>query len=104
MRLSPLHPEAFSDYLALALIGDRRYQAAIDVLEAAPQPTFYYHAWLAVCYACLGDPEAARQHGARTMELEPDFSLARVAAREPLRNPADLAIWLDALARAGIPP
>ena len=104
IRLSPLNPEAFSDYLALALIGARRYEAAIETLKRAPQPSFYYYAWLAVCYVRLGDLAQARLNGSKSMEIAPNFTVSRFAAMEPIRDPVDLAIWTDALKVAGIPP
>ncbi len=103
MRLSPLNPEAYGDYLALALFGARRYRDAIAALNTAPQDTFYYHAWLAACHVRLGDVSAARRHGARATELAPDFTISQYEAMEPIRDPADMADWTDAFRQAGIP-
>jgi TolB-like protein/Tfp pilus assembly protein PilF/DNA-binding winged helix-turn-helix (wHTH) protein len=103
IRLSPLNPEAFSDYMALALIGARRYEAAIAILKHAPQPSFYYYAWLAVCHARLGDLAEARSNGAKSLEMAPNFTVSIFAAMEPIRDPVDLAIWTDALKLSGIP-
>ena len=104
MRLAPLHPEAYSDYLALALFGARRYEDAIKALQSVPETSYYCHSWFAACYAQLGNRDRAAFHAARVAELAPEFSVSRVAAREPLRDPADLAHWTEALAAAGIRP
>lgn len=103
MRLNPLNPNAFSDYLALALIGAGRYKTAIEVLTATPETSFYYFAWLTVCHAQLGDLPAARQCAQRAIDLAPEFTVARFAAMEPLRDPQAMAIWTSSMREAGIP-
>jgi adenylate cyclase len=102
MRLSPRNPQAYSDYLALALFGAGRYEEALKAFQTAPDPSFYYHAWLAACYVRIGDLDKARFHGAKSTELAPNFTISRFVAMEPIRNPADMANWRDALQQAGI--
>jgi hypothetical protein len=51
----------------------------------------------------LRDLETAKFHGAKAAALAPDFTVARFAAMEPLRDPIDMANWKDALLLAGIP-
>ena len=102
MQLNPLNADAYSDYLALALMVTRRFKEALEVLESNPQDAYYYHAWLAICHAQLNDQERARWHGAKTMEMEPAFTLRRVAEREPFRNPSDLELWVTSLRMAGV--
>ena len=104
MHLSPLNPEAFHDYLALALFGARRYDAALRVLRETPEPTFYYHVWMAACLVHLGNLAAARAEASKVAELAPGFTISRFVAMEPIRNPHDLANWADALQLAGFPP
>jgi len=101
LGLTYLHRREFD--LALALIGARRYEAAIEILTRTPQPSFYYYAWLAVCYARLGDLAQARLNGSKSVEIAPNFTVSRFAAMEPIRDPVDLAVWTDALKVAGIP-
>jgi len=103
MRLNPLNPNAFSDYLGLALIGAGRYQAAIDVLTGTPETSFYYFAWLTVCHARLGDLPTARQCAQKTMNLAPHFTVGQFAAMEPLRDHEAMAIWTSSMREAGIP-
>ncbi len=102
MQLNPLNADAYSDYLALALIVTRRFKEALEVLESNPQDAYFYHAWLAICHAQLNDQEKARWHGAKTMEMEPAFTLRRVAEKEPFRNPSDLELWVTSLRMAGV--
>ena len=103
MHLNPLHPEIFHDYLALALFGARRYEAALRVLRETPEPTFYYHVWMAACLVHLGELAAAREEVCKALEFAPDFTISRFAAMEPIRDPLDLAHWVDALRLAGFP-
>ncbi|MCB1378643.1 MAG: hypothetical protein KDK89_09800 [Alphaproteobacteria bacterium] len=102
MQLNPMNADSYCDYLALALMVARRFREAADVLESAPEDAYYYHAWMAICYAQLRDETKARWHGARTMEMEPDFTLRRVAEREPFRRPEDLELWVTSLRYAGV--
>ncbi|MCA3572987.1 MAG: hypothetical protein IOC86_03660 [Aestuariivirga sp.] len=102
MHLNPLHPEIFHDDLARALFGARRYGAALRVLRESPEPTFYYHVWMAACLVHLGDLVAARAAVGKALEFAPDFTISRFAAMEPIRDPLDLAHWTDALRLAGL--
>jgi TolB-like protein len=103
MRLNPLNPNAFSDYLGLALIGAGQYKAAIDVLTAAPDTSFYYFAWLAVCHVRLGNLPAATRCAQTATNLAPQFTVGQFAAMEPLRDPRALAMWTSSMREAGIP-
>lgn len=102
MRLNPLNADSYSDYLGLALMSAKRFKDAVSVFESIPETSFYFHAWLAICHVQLGDIAAARMHGAKVAEMAPDFTLARVAAMEPLRDPAELELWVRSLREAGI--
>jgi TolB-like protein len=85
------------------LAARRLFEEAISVLEGAPEDTFYYYAWLVICYVQTGRLEEARKLTGRIAELSPDFTLSRVRERELLRDPNDLTLWLDALREAGVP-
>ena len=78
MRLSPRNPQAYSDYLALALFGAGRYEEALKSFQSAPDPSFYYHAWLAACHVRIGDLDKARFHGAKSTELAPNFTICPI--------------------------
>jgi TolB-like protein/DNA-binding SARP family transcriptional activator len=102
IRLNPINPDAYSDYLALALMGARRFEEAAKVLEAAPEASFYYYGWLAICYVQLGDVVKAKSLAAKATEIAPGFTLSQYAATEPYRDPADLQFFVDSLRVAGI--
>ena len=101
MQLSPLHPEDFNDYLALAHYAAHRYDKAREAMQALPDTSFYFHVWMAAISYRLGDQAAAQRHARKTKELAPDFSVERFAAMEPIKSAADLAHWTDALRGAG---
>lgn len=103
MRLNPLNPHAFSDYLGLALIGAGRYDGAIGVLTATPVTSFYHFIWLAVCHARLDDLTEARRCAQMAIDRAPQFTIGRFAAMEPLRDPRAMAIWTSSMREAGIP-
>lgn len=102
MRLNPLNADTYSDYLGLALMGAKRFRDAAVAFESVPESSFYLHAWLAICRVQLGELDAARMHGIKIAEMSPDFTLTRVAAMEPLRDPGELKLWIDSLRLAGV--
>jgi adenylate cyclase len=103
MRLNPLEADSYRDYHGIALFSAGRYAEALLSFQVAPNPKYYDHVWMAMCHAQLGDLEKARHHGRRCLELAPDFTVTRVAKKEPIRDPAVLERWLSALRISGIP-
>jgi TolB-like protein/DNA-binding SARP family transcriptional activator/Tfp pilus assembly protein PilF len=103
MRLNPIEADSYCDYLGLALFAARRYAEAIQAFQVEREPKFYDHVWQAACHAHLGDLEQARRHGARALELAPEFTVERFARMEPIRDPADLEHWTSGLRLAGLP-
>ncbi|MCB1380657.1 MAG: winged helix-turn-helix domain-containing protein [Alphaproteobacteria bacterium] len=103
MALSPHNPDKYNDYLSIALFTAGQYEAAAAVVETLPVSAFYTHVWLAAISIHLNDPDKAKAHRDRALELAPDFSVSRFARMEPIRDPADLARWTDALRAAGFP-
>jgi adenylate cyclase len=102
MRLDPFRQTSYCDYLGLALFAARRYEEALAAFQVNPEPQFYDHVWMAACMAHLGRIPEARRQAQLTIQLAPDFTAARFAAREPIRNPADLEHWLSGFRIAGI--
>ncbi len=91
------------DTSALAYFAAERYADAIQVLEPMATGKFYHHAWLAAAWANVGDLSRARAAAERCLELAPDFTIARFARHEPIRNSAHLARFVDGLCAAGVP-
>jgi adenylate cyclase len=54
---------------------NKRFREALAAAYQVNSPNFYYtHLWLAVCYAQLGEMEAARKEAAEVLRLKPDFA------------------------------
>jgi adenylate cyclase len=81
----------------------RRYDDAIAALSRSAIMTFRVHAYLAAAFALSGRGEHAAASAAAVLQALPDFSVARLAAKEPYRNPADRDNLVDGMRRAGLP-
>jgi TolB-like protein len=73
-RLSPIHPPWYEHDRSFALycLGD--YRGAAALIEQTPVPPAWMRAWLAACYAQLGEMETARLHAAKINDTDPAFS------------------------------
>jgi adenylate cyclase len=61
------------------------------------------HRHLAAAYAQLGRMEEANAEAARTLRIDPSWSIQRVAQRLPLKDAAALERLVDGLRKAGLP-
>ncbi len=106
-RLAPLHPHAFFFDAArlVPLLLLRRYEevdaAARQVTALHAGFTFPYKAWLSAL-GHMGRRKEAGEVLAHLLTLEADFTLDKARERAPLRLPADLAIYIEGLKRAGL--
>jgi adenylate cyclase len=87
----------------LAHFMARQYEEAITALERSNEPPYWAHLYMAASHAMLGNAERARHHAAETLRLKPDFTIARVIERQPLRRDSDRAHLLEAFHKAGLP-
>ena len=104
MRLNPHHPQWYKAYLAAAYFEDRQYRNAIKSSESLigiGMPNTRNR--LAASYAYLGNPEQAKKHAAKLLELEPDFSIQGFAKSRSYRDKSDLEHYLEGLRLAGLP-
>lgn len=106
IRLNPLH-----DFNYLWVLGQSQFYLAAyrkaatafeEIIERNPE-TIAGHLMLAATYAQLGRIEDAQWEAAEIMTLQPGFTLTEARARTPYKNPRDLNLYIDALARAGLP-
>lgn len=109
IALSPRDPQrwAFLTYGALALIFQGEHAQALQWTQLAQEiPNYQYWtvAHQAVALACLDRGDEARAAVARLLAIQPRFSIA-FAARKLfyVRQPGQRALYLDGLARAGVP-
>ncbi|MEX0305723.1 MAG: tetratricopeptide repeat protein [Leisingera sp.] len=103
---NPFHPTYFHWFRGLALYMCREYQPGISEVNKAvalfpgfPSP----HRHLAACHAQAGDKAAAARECGRILDMEPEFSIARISKTLPFVRPEDLEHYCDGLRRAGLP-
>jgi len=105
-RRNPFHPTFYFWWIGLALYEARRYEEAVTPLRKAIDsfPNFVApHRHLAACYAQLGLKDMADREVAKIIELEPHFSVTKMARTFAYRDPADLEHYCDGLRKAGLP-
>lgn len=105
-RRNPFHPTWYYWLFGLAHYAARRYQEAVAPLLRAIDsfPNFVApHRHLAACYAQLGQRAKAERERAKILELEPSFTIAKIARTFAYRDPADLEHYCEGLRKAGLP-
>jgi DNA-binding SARP family transcriptional activator/tetratricopeptide (TPR) repeat protein len=100
MRLNPMPPDEYHWTLGGIHFFRGRFEAALDTLHKMRNQDPALRLMAAVA-AMGGQPELARNYRLRALELQPDFDVARWASRVPLRDPADVDFYVEALRRAG---
>lgn len=103
MRLNPFHPERFWYHLGRAYFVARRYAEAASALAHIAAPECHHHAFLASCYAQLGDEEAARRHAAEVLRRAPEFSTETFLRTLHYKRTEDIEHHRAALLKAGLP-
>ena len=104
MRLNPYHPERFWFHLARAQFVAKRYADAVESLRHITAPDELHHALLAACYAQMSDTEHAALHAAEVIKRIPGFAIREHCLPTlHYRNETDLAHYLEALRKAGLP-
>jgi len=104
MRLNPFHPPRFWNHLGRGYFVARRYAEAVDAFKRIAAPDQFHHAFLAACYAQLGDTAAADNHAREVLNRNPDFSWSTTLA--PVlyyKREGDLAHHRDSVLKAGLP-
>jgi adenylate cyclase len=104
MRLNPYHPERFWFHLARAQFVAKRYANAVESLRHITAPDGLQHALLAACYGQMSDAEHATVHAGEVIKRSPGFAIREHCL--PMlhyRRETDLAHYLEALRKAGLP-
>ena len=102
-QLDPYHPRWFWWNLGRAYYVARQYPDAIAAFAHVGNLPYFAHAYAAACHAQMGQPDLARSHVDKVMQLEPDFSLRYFMETEPFKRESDTAHMLDGLRKAGLP-
>ncbi|RYE82359.1 MAG: tetratricopeptide repeat protein, partial [Hyphomicrobiales bacterium] len=100
LHLNPMPPDEYWWTLGGLDYLEGHWEAAIATLSRMKnqEPALRL---LAMSAAMAGDMEAARQYRLRSAVYQPDFTIAGWVRRIPLRNPADVDLYIEGLRRAG---
>jgi tetratricopeptide (TPR) repeat protein len=99
----PFPPSWYWEVRAMVLVAARRYRDAIDATSRLSHLQDYNHAYLAACYAQLGEKEKARSEAEETLRMRPEFTIGWLMLSEPFKNAADAEPLLEGLRKAGLP-
>ena len=106
MRLDPHFPDIVLQFLAEANISLGQFELAREALEHRIRrnpESETAHTLLASCHGNLGRLDEGRAAWARTLELNPDFTIERRRRILPFKNPADFERRLEGLRKIGAP-
>jgi adenylate cyclase len=103
LRQNPYHPNWYWNVLARCLHTAKQYSGAIAALEQLDTLHYWHHAYLAACYAELGQMESASAHVERVLALKPDFSVVQFKLVHPYRDPMVLEDFSQGYHKAGLP-
>lgn len=95
MRVNPFHPVWFWAIQGRVLHTLGRHEEAVQAFEKVQNPPFYIYAYLAACYAKLGNTGMMRKAREDLYEIRPDFDLAEFKAIFPYKNPETANRWLE---------
>lgn len=100
LLLNPIPPDEYWWGLGGINYFEHLWQDAIAVLQRMKnqEPALRL---MAAAAAMDGDKDMSRQYRLRALALQPDFSIASWARRLPMRNPADVDLYIEGLRRAG---
>ncbi len=104
MRLNPYHPPRFWNHLGRAYFAARRYAEAVEAFKRIAAPDQFHHAFLAACYAQLGEAAAATKQVKEVLSQNPAFSwTATLVPVLHYQHESDLAHHRDSVLKAGLP-
>ena len=103
MRLNPYHPERFWNHLGRAYFVARRYGEAVKAFQRITRADYSHLAFLAACYAQLGDAAAAKAAVQDVLQRAPDFSIKRFIAMQHYKHESDRDHHRAALLKAQLP-
>jgi adenylate cyclase len=103
MRLNPYHPENFWSHLGRAYFVARRYGDAVKAFQRRSRSGQTHWAFLAACYAQLGDAAAAKGATQELLQRAPHFSIERFIATQHYKHESDREHHRAALLKAQLP-
>jgi adenylate cyclase len=107
MRLDPFYVPLAPHWLGLAHYALKQYPEALAALSECVLRAPNYgavHVWLAATHARLGRMDAARAEAAKALELDPDFTIEKVAKSTiAFKRDEDAENCFEGMRRAGLP-
>jgi adenylate cyclase len=104
MRLNPFHPPRFWSHLGRAYFVARRYAEAVEAFKRIAAPDQFHYAFLAACYAQLGDATAADKCAREVLCRNPGFSWrATLLPVLYYQRGSDIAHHRESIEKAGLP-
>ena len=96
-------PPWFSRQKGRSYVVLGRYQEALTMFERVPLRTYYDAAYMAACYARLGNSDRARSLAAECLAARPHFSIRRLLVIEPYKLSEHAENLAQSLRLAGLP-
>jgi TolB-like protein len=103
MRVNPHPPGYYYWFRGFVLYAARRYEEAIESLDAIKTSLSGSRRILAASLAQLGQTDRARQEAGAFLAANPLFSISHWATTQPFRKEADLQLFMDGYRKAGLP-
>jgi adenylate cyclase len=103
MSQNPYHPNWYYNVLARCLHTAQDYAGAIAALERLDVLNFWCHAYLAGCYAEMGQTQKSADHAMQVLKLKPDFTLNKFARIFPYRDIDVSDAFFSGMRKAGLP-
>ena len=104
MKLNPFHPPRFWGHLGRAWFVARRYADAIEAFKQITALDQFHHAFLAACFAQLGDSQLASHHAKSVLALNPDFTWrGTLMPTLHYKHSRDLEHHQESVLKAGLP-
>jgi tetratricopeptide (TPR) repeat protein len=105
IRLNPLHPAWYYNYLGITFYSLERYAEALQAFRRLPTENYCWkRAMMAACLSRLGRVSEAKSQAERVLEQAPKFSVESFLSSDVLmEHPSDSEHFRKGLTEAGLP-
>jgi adenylate cyclase len=103
MRLDPHDADTWAHHLGRALFGMGRYEDCVAAFKRPQRQRAGHRAFMAACFALMGDKDRAAAEAREVLHLQPDFTAQGFGKTLFYQNDADRRKVRDALVAAGLP-
>ena len=103
LQRDPFPPSWYWEGRSITLFALKRYEEVIQSVKKQDRLFYWSYAYLAACYAYLGEMDKARTAAATVLQMQPDFTIRMLMLQEPFKNSADSEHEAEGLRKAGLP-